>query len=176
MIFVIAGTAESDRNTVRRLLADNLGWEFVDAENLHPPADLGARNCNPSPTNADPSLQTETLSAAINSWIYEWRDVVVSCPMLTEKDRRQLSEKSSLVKIVCLAASRGTGRTPFLDRSVHVVSTECPDGWPATREPEEKEALTVDSSRQVEEIIAEIVSALVLKRGSPCNCVERTGL
>ena len=35
MVFVITGTAESDTNSVGRLLADDLGWEFVDGKNLH---------------------------------------------------------------------------------------------------------------------------------------------
>ena len=166
MVFVVTGTSESDRNTVGRLLAQDLGWEFVDAENLHPPSNLDARNCNASLANADPSLRIETLAAAINFWIYEWRDVVISCPMLTERDRSRLSEMSSLVKIVCLEASHATGRTPSLDRLVRAVSSEYPDGWPATRESEQ-EALPADSVGQVDEIIAEIVSALILKRRSP---------
>ena len=114
MVFVIAGNVESDRNIVGRLLADNLGWEFVDGENLHP-HDFGARNRNAVP-NADPSFRMETLSAAINGWIYRWQDVVVSCPMLTETDRRRLSEISSLVKIVYSEPSHTTGAPPLLDR------------------------------------------------------------
>jgi gluconate kinase len=166
MVFVITGTAESDGNTVGRLLADDLGWEFVEAEGLTPSANLDRRRCSASPANTDPAPRIETLAAAINSWIYEWRDVVVSCPMLTERDRRQLSEMSSLVKIVRLEISHGTGRTPLLDRSVRIARSESFDGWRATCQPEQ-EVLTVDSSRQVEEVIAEIVCALVLKRRSP---------
>ncbi len=148
MVFVITGTAESDRNIVGRLLADDLGWEFVDARNLPPSANFEARNRNPSPANADPSLRIETLLAAISFWIYEWRDVVLSCPTLTEKDRRQLSAMSSLVKILCVEASHATGRTS------------------------DKEALRTDSSGQVETLIAEIVSALVLR---PRSLIRETG-
>ena len=98
----------------------------------------------------------EALSAAINFWIYEWRDVVVSCPMLTERERGQLSKTSSLVKIVCLEESYVNGCTPFFDRSVGVLASEHPDGWCATCQPEQ-EVLKVDSSKQVEGIVAEIV-------------------
>ena len=161
MVLIITGAAELGRNTVGRLLAEALGWEFVDAENLHPPANLDARRCSTLLANADPTLRIETLSAAINFWIYEWRDVVVSCPMLTERDRRQLSKMSSLVKIVCLEASAATGRTPVLDRSGRVVRSEFAAGWQAAREPGQ-DVLMVDSSRQVEEIIAEIMAVLMM--------------
>ncbi len=158
MVFVIAGNVESDRNIVGRLLADNLGWEFVDGENLHP-HDFGARNRNAVP-NADPSFRMETLSAAINGWIYRWQDVVVSCPMLTETDRRRLSEISSLVKIVYSEPSHTTGAPPLLDRDCleHMVGCEFADGGRAKHEPEQQ-GLTVELSRQVEEIIREMVSS-----------------
>ncbi len=149
MVFIITGAAESDRNTVGRLLAEALGWEFVDAETLHPPADT--------------ALRTETLSANIHFWIYGWRDVVVSCPALTEKERRQLSKISSLVRVVRLEVSHATGRTPILDASDRVVSSEFPAGWHAAREPGQ-DVLTVDLSRQLEEIIAEITAALIMRR------------
>jgi gluconokinase len=163
MVFIITGAAESTRNTVGRLLAEALGWEFVDAESLRLPGNLDARKCGTSLANADPTLRIETLSAAINFWIYEWRDVVVSCPMLTETEQRQLSKMSSLVKIVCLEASHVTGRTRVLDRSLRVVSSEFSAEWHAARDPGPN-VLTVDSSRQVEEIIAEMTAVLIVRK------------
>ena len=171
MILVITGTAESDPNTVSRVLADDLGWKFVDAENLNLSADLAARDCNHSLAKADSSLSIQTLSAALNTWTYEWQDVVVSCPTLTERDRKQLSGMSSLVKIVCLAACPATDRTPFLDRSVHNISYKRPDEWHVT--PGGRQESTVDSTRQVEEIVAEVVYGLVLNRQSQSTKTAR---
>jgi len=161
MVLVITGTAESNRNTMSRLLANDLGWKFVDAGNLDLSANLDARDRDGRP---DPALRIQTLSAAVNSWIFEWQDVVVSCPVLTETDRRQLCAMSSLVKIVCLAACRAPGCTSFLDGSVRGISSEHLDEWHVP-EPSQ-EVLTVDSSGQVEEIITEVVSAVVLNRQS----------
>jgi gluconokinase len=161
MVFIITGTAESGRNTVGRLLAEALGWEYIDAENLRPSGNLEAHPCSASLANADPTLRTATLSAAINIWIYEWRDVVVSCPVLTERERRQLTRMSSLVKIVCLEDFHATGRNRFLDRSVGVASFPLLAGSNAGRTPE-RSVFTLDSSRQVEDIIAEMTSVLMM--------------
>src|SRR5271166_6367105 len=136
MVFIITGTAESDRSTVGRLLAEDLGWEFVDAENLHPAANLDVQNCKHSGAGDKPFLRMEALSAAVTSWINHWQDVVVSCPMLMERDRKQLSEMSSLVKIVCLLDSCASERTDMeWDR---VAGSEFP-GWRATRALEQRE-------------------------------------
>ncbi len=166
MVFIITGAPESDRNTVGRRLAEALGWEFVDAENLHPPTNLDKRRCSTSLANADPTLRIESLLAAIYSWIYGWRDVVVSCPMLTETDRRQLCRNTSLVRIVYLKVPHDTGRSALLDGPTHSIRTEPTTSKHAGLEPREK-VLTVDSSQRIEEIIAEMVSALILNRRSP---------
>jgi gluconate kinase len=160
MVFIVTGTAESGRNTVGRLLAEALGWEYIDAENLRFSGNLEAHRCSTSLANADPT-RTGTLSAAINIWIYEWRDVVVSCPVLTERERMQLSRMSSLVKIVCLEDFHATGRKTFLDRSVGVASFLLPAGSNAGRTPE-RSVCILDSSRQVEDILAEMTSVLMM--------------
>ena len=159
MVFIITGASESFRNTVARLLAESLGWEFVDAANLSLPSYLDRRRC--SDTLTDPTLRIEPLSAAICLWIYEWRDVVVSCPSLTERDRRQLSKMSSLVKIVCLELSQETGRTRVVDRSARIRSSALPAAWHESHHLPQ-DVLTVDSSRNVEEIIADMTAALIM--------------
>ena len=159
MVFLIAGTAESGRNTLGRLLAEALGWEYIDAENLRPPGNLEAQRRSASLANADPTLRAGTLSAAIDIWIYEWRDVVVSCPVLTEGERRQMSGMSSLVKIVCLEDFHATGRNRFLDGSVGVASFPLPAGSSAGSTPE-RSVFALDSSRQMEDILAEMTSVL----------------
>lgn len=161
MVFIIMGAPESGSDTVGRLLAEALGWEYIAAENLRPSGNLEAHRCSASLANADPTLRTGTLSAAINIWIYEWRDVVVSSPVLTEEERRQLSRMSSLVKLVCLENFYATGRHRFLNRSVGVASFPFPAGSNAESTPEPS-VFILDSSRQVEDIIAEMTSVLMM--------------
>jgi hypothetical protein len=159
MVFIITGAAESATNTVAKFLAEAWGWEFIDAEHLrrhdHPD---DVRRGSTSPAAADPTSGAETLRAAVHHWVYEWRDIVVSCPALTERERRQLSKVSSLVKIVCLEApiARNSGH----DLAAGAANPEPPAAWRPSRKPA-PDALTVDSSRQVEEIIAEITSVLM---------------
>jgi len=163
MVFIITGAAESSRNMVCRLLAEALGWEFVEAENLYFSGDVDPRKCSSSLANRDPSLRIESISRAINIWIYEWRDVVVSCPMLTQEDRRQLSKMSSLVKIVSLEEFHATDRTRVSDLSVDVAISASPVGSHGSRDPKE-DLFTISLSRPVEEIIAELTAVLMTQK------------
>lgn len=165
MVFIIAGATASDRNTVSKLLAETLGWEFVDAEKLRSSGNLNAPRPSTSADNAGPTLRVETLSAAIHFWVYEWRDVVVSCPKLTDKDRRELSQTSSLVRIVCLEEFHAAKRTGIPDRSAAFVSSPIHARWDAGCDCE-RDVLTLDSSRRVEETIAQM-TALLTRSSSP---------
>ncbi len=165
VVFIITGTTESGRNTVGKRLAETLGWEFVDAENLKHPGDSDLLRRSTSAATADPEPRLQILSAAIEFWIYEWRDVVVSCPMSTGKELRRLSTISRPIKIVCLEPSRATDREAVFDRSAGVMTSESSIGWQASPEPGQK-VLALDSSQQVEEIIGEIAAVLTTRKSA----------
>jgi len=160
MVFIITGEVESGRSRVGGLLAETLGWEFIDEANLRPPANLAPRTSNTLLADADTTLRIETLSAAINVWIYEWRDVVVSCRMLTEEDQGRLAKISSLVRIVCLEESHAVGRAAAFDRSLGIESCHLPAGSHAASTPE-RGVRNLDS-RQVDDIIAEMTRVLMV--------------
>ena len=162
MVLIITGATESGRNTVGRLLAEDLGWEFVNVENLRPAGNLDANGCGDSRSNAVSMWLIESLSAAIDIWIYEWRDVVVSSPWLVEADRKRLCQKSSLVKIVHLESSLATGRAHVLDQSAG-VEFQLQAKWYGTQS-QRRDVFTVNTSRQVEEIVAEMTAVLTSSR------------
>jgi len=159
MVFIITGDAESGRST-GRLLAETLGWEFIEEENLRPRGNFDASTSNILPAGADPALRIATLSAAINLWIYEWRDVVVSCRMLTEEDQGRLAKISSLVRIVCLEESHAAEHTTAFDRSVRILSCQLPTGSHAASTPER--GVRHLDSRQVDDIVVEITRVLMV--------------
>lgn len=162
MVFIITGATESGRNTVGRLLAEDVGWEFVNAENLRPTGNLDVNRSEDSRADAGAMWLIEALSAAIDIWIYDWRDVVVSCPWLKDADRIRLCQKSSLVKIVCLEASLATGHAHGLAQSGGVES-QLQARWYGSLD-QRRDVPTVDTSRQVEEIVAEMTVVLTSAR------------
>jgi gluconokinase len=160
VVFIIAGTPESDRNTVSRLLAETLAWEFVDAENLRVQGNVDAARGSTSRAHPDRTSRTAALSAAINLWIYEWRDIVVSCPVLTKEERRQLSRMSSLVKVVCLEEFHTTVRARASDGSAGIAVSQSPSRSHGSGDPD-TDVSTLNLSRPLEEIIAELTAVLM---------------
>lgn len=113
----------------------------------------------------------EALSAAIDLWIYEWRDVVVLCPWLVEVDRKRLCQKSSLVKIVCLEASFATGRAHGRNQPA-AVEPHLQDKWYGSQD-QRRNVLTIDTSRHAEEIVEEMTAVLTAARASQCEAPAR---
>lgn len=158
MVLIIAAAEKSVRSHVGRLLAEALGWEFVDAENLRAQGNFDDCRGNGPRPHADRTWSTKILSTAINLWIYEWRDVAVSCPPLSEEERKQLSGMSSLVKVVCLNEFHATDRTHAPDRLGGDSISQSPAGSHNSRE---QNVFTLDLFRPVDDIIAELTAVLL---------------
>jgi gluconate kinase len=147
MVIVVIGEVESGGSSVGRLLAESLGWEFAEVESLDCAIQAGS-----ALPNAGRMPQMQALSAVVDSSNCQWRDVIVSCPTLTDKDHWQLRRNHPSVKFVYLKAPDRTDHSVPSDRCAAVES----DGG----------VLSVDSSQGVEQILGAVLSALILKQRS----------
>ena len=153
VVIVIMGDVESGRNRVGRLLAEYLGWEFVDVESLHREA------VSSSPLNdADCTPRMKGLFAAIDSLNYEWRDVVVSSSALDENDQI-LYYHYPLVKFVYL---KTTDTSHLPDQAMETANSGIAMKGYFAPEPYDK-VLRIDSSRRLDEILSTVLSDLILR-------------
>jgi gluconate kinase len=157
MVIVIMGVAGSGRDSLGRLLAESLGWEFVDGDDLRSKPQSTERGA-PRAESAR-AAQIEALCAALQFWNYHWRDVVVTCSMMREQDQRQLSNKYATVKFVQLKTPVSPDQTTVLGPQV-----DHPDFLMSPVAARNKKVLTVNSSQRAEQIVAELISVLILNR------------
>ena len=105
----------------------------------------------------------ESLRAVLDSSIYEWRDVVLSCPVLTEKDQKHLRGNRSLVKFVHLKATDPSDSILRLNPSAEVR-----DSGPANAEEltaqHDKGVLILQGSLETVQIVNEVLKGAVLQR------------
>lgn len=160
MVIVVMGEFETSSNEVARRLAESLGWELADVENLACTVQTGSPMANSQPIS-----QMEALSAAIYSLTCEWRDVIISCPTLPDKDQRHLRHNHPLVKFVHLTAPDKTDHALLCDQPADSANSAIP-GRP-TGGTEDESVLSVDSSQGVEHILGAVLSTLILKRRTP---------
>ena len=90
MIVIVMGVTGAGKTTVGRLLAGQLGWEFADADDFHPAANVEKIRHGIALDDDDRRPWLERLHAAIAGWIAEGKNVVLACSALKRTYRQQL--------------------------------------------------------------------------------------
>lgn len=101
MILIVMGVVGSGKTTVGHLLAEQLGWEFGDADDFHSSANKEKIRKGIGLTDADREPWLQSLRAAIVEWVAEHRSVVLACSALKRSYRSEL-EVSREVRFVYL--------------------------------------------------------------------------
>ena len=154
MVIVVMGEFETESNEVGKRLAEFLGWEFAGVDMLARAAHTESRM-----THSQRISRVEALSAAIYSLTCEWRDVIISCPALTDEDQQHLFHNRPLVKFVQLTVPGKTGQSHLFDQPADVANPEMNRGA-----ENDQSLLVVDSSQGVEHILGAVLSTLILRR------------
>lgn len=160
MIVVVMGVTGSGKTTVGTLLAQQLGWEFADADNFHSPANVEKMRLGIPLDDADRAPWLKSLRQAMEQWVAEHRNVVLACSALKKSYRGQLFV-SSEVKFVYLKGSYDLIYQRLRLRHGHFASEKILAGQFADLE-EPDDALTVEIDQSAEEIVAEIKRRLGL--------------
>jgi gluconokinase len=154
MIVIIMGTTGSGKTTIGTLLAKRQGWEFVDADDFHPPANVEKMKHGIPLTDADREPWLKALHDRIVEWNREARNVVLACSALKKSYRDEL-RASPNVKFVYLKGSYELFSQRVLARKGHFAKQDLLASQFATLE-EPTDAITVDAAPPPEQIVAEV--------------------
>lgn len=91
MIVIVMGVVGAGKTTVGRLLAQQLGWDFADADDFHPRCNVEKMSRGIPLTDADRFPWLETLRQNINRWIAAQKNVVLACSALKRTYRQMLA-------------------------------------------------------------------------------------
>ncbi len=154
MIVIVMGTTGSGKTTIGTLLAKRLGWEFVDADDFHPPANVEKMKHGIPLTDADREPWLKALHDKIVEWNAEKRNVVLACSALRQGYRDELRASPDL-KFVYLKGSYELFSQRVLARKGHFAKQDLLASQFATLE-EPADAITEDAARSPEEIVSEV--------------------
>ena len=90
MVVVLMGVAGSGKTTIGRLLAEELGWKFYDADDFHPPANVEKMASGCPLEDADRLPWLEALRDLIRGCLERGEGAVVACSALKESYREYL--------------------------------------------------------------------------------------
>jgi gluconokinase len=158
-VVIVMGVAGSGKTTVGESLAKHLGWEFYDADHFHPAENI-AKMSNGLPLNdSDRAPWLAALHNLISTSRKENHPAVLACSALKESYRRQLLAGNEGVQFVYLKGSYGLIWSRISGRKDHYMKPQMLQSqFEALEEP--ADALTVDVSLPVDEIVQGIVGQL----------------
>ena len=161
MIIVVMGPTGSGKTTIGSLLAQQLGWDFVDADQFHSAANKEKMHQGIPLTDADRAPWLAAIHQQIEQWLAEKRNVVLACSAL-KQSYRDLLWRGGDVKLVYLKGSYELIAQRLLNRHGHFADEHILAGQFADLE-EPTDAITVDISAPPEKIVAEICRRLGLQ-------------
>ena len=164
MIAIVMGVTGSGKTSVGLLLAQQLGWEFADADDFHPSANVDKISHGIPLTDEDRGPWLDRLRIQIANWIVKGQNAVLACSALKRTYRQELSVGPE-VRFVYLKGSPDLIAQRLRLRRGHFADEKIlASQFTDLEEPEA--AVTVDISQTPEKIVAEIRERLGLESRS----------
>lgn len=156
MIVVLMGVSGSGKSTVGKVLAEQLGWAFVEADDFHPAANVEKmRGGNPL-TDEDRRPWLAALRARIDAALARGENVVVACSALKHAYQEYLEQHDpERVHYVYLHGSEDLIRERLAARTGHFMNPNLLHSQFEALEPPEG-AVRVEIAAPPEAIASEI--------------------
>jgi gluconokinase len=160
MIIIVMGVAGSGKTTIGTLLAHELGWEFLDADDFHPSSNLVKMEKGIPLTDSDRAGWLSSLKTKLEERSRNGSPLVLACSALKEKYREKL-RINEFVQFVYLQGAFQQIEERLQKRKGHFMSSKMLASQFETLE-EPADALTIDAGRTPLEIISTIRTGLNL--------------
>ncbi len=157
---VVMGVSGSGKTAVGRRAADRLGWAFLDADDLHPPANVAKMEKGTGLADADRAPWLAAVHESVEAHLAAERSVVVACSALKEAYRDRLRGGDPRVRFVWLDVPEGELRARLERREGHFAGADLlPSQLEALEPPGSGEAVRVAAAGPLAATVAEVVEA-----------------
>ncbi len=156
------GVSGSGKTAVGTRLAEKLKYEFLDADNFHPPANIEKMKHGIPLTDEDRFPWLKNLHHELGSRLSQGQSAILACSALKETYRQILGEDLVQVRFVYLHVDREVLAERLQKRAGHFFPKELLDSQLATLETPH-DALVVEENRPLDEVVDSIVKAVAGK-------------
>jgi len=163
VVIIIFGVSGAGKTTVGKLLARELGWSFIEADDFHPAANIEKMRSGHALTDKDRWPWLEQLRQQIERSLSTGESSVLACSALKRayRDRLRVSDE---IKLVLLRGDYALVEKQLRGRPGHFMNAALLQSqFDDLEEPQPHEnVLTIELGRTPQEIVEEIKTKLNL--------------
>ena len=157
MFYVIMGVSGTGKSTIGKLLSHRTGWQFIDADDYHPAANLEKMHRGVALSDRDRLPWLQELNQLIAQTLEQKQTGILACSALKSQYRQILQENNgSQVRFIYLAGDYDCIQTRIKERQGHFMNPELLRSQFETLE-EPEDALAIDVCLTPEQIVATIL-------------------
>jgi len=161
-ILVVMGVSGCGKSTVGALLAERLGWAFVEGDDLHPPENIEKMRRGVPLGEADRQPWLRSVAEVIDRRQLEGNGCIITCSALRRRYREMLAEGRPYLRFLFLKGSRTLIRRRLAQRLGHFMPPALLDSQfadleePGPDEPVVVSSVNGDPKSTAEMIIADL--------------------
>ena len=155
MKIVVMGVTGCGKTTVGIALAEALGIEFIDSDELHSESNKKKMSSGTPLTDAD----REPWLQAVSNSLQSHENIVIACSALKKSYRSTISAGAPSTKFVHLSGTKELIFARLSERSHHFMPIGLLDSQFQTLEPlnPEERGKVIDIDKPIDEIVHEVV-------------------
>jgi gluconokinase len=157
--FIVMGVSGCGKTSVGKLLAGQLGWDFFDADDFHPPINVKKMADGIPLNDSDRAPWLASLRDLILSSLKADRPGVLACSALKERYRQQLLKDNEGIQLIYLKGSYDLIWPRMSARKGHFMKPDMLRSQLETLE-EPANALTIDVSTPMDDIISKVLEQM----------------
>ena len=161
-VVVVMGVAGAGKSTLGRALADVLGMQFLEADDLHPEANVAKMRQGEPLTAADRWPWLAAVAGRIDAYASSQESAVVACSALKRSYREVLGGGRPYVRFVYVAGSQDLVTERMAPRRDHYFPVSLIASQFEALEPPgvDEQAIVVDMALPLAVQVAEVVAEL----------------
>lgn len=160
---IVMGVAGCGKTTIGTLLADRLGAQFLDGDDLHPPANVAKMSSGAPLTDEDRWPWLDRIGVAIEQAVQSQGRVVVACSALRRVYRERLTNACDAPPLfVHLSGTPDLIGERMAARSSHFMPVQLLDSQFAALEPPcpDENAISIDIEGSKTGVLERIVEEI----------------
>jgi gluconokinase len=159
MILVLMGVSGCGKTTVGEILGEQLGWQFNDADDFHPPSNVAKMRAGHALTDEDRWPWLNRLNALLRASELGGKDTILACSALRQVYRDRLEQGCKDVHWFFLRGTFELIQSRLAARKGHYMNPVLLRSQFATLE-EPANATVIDIAAAPEALVAQIRNAI----------------